>query len=59
MALSPSRIKIDQDGQRIEATLETGEPLTLVVRGEPHELCRDQVLRVLSAPKGCEDRNPV
>jgi trehalose/maltose hydrolase-like predicted phosphorylase len=53
------KIKIDQDGQLLEATLEAGDPMTLVVRDEPHELCRDHVLRVLSAPKDYKDRNPV
>ena len=40
------KIRIDQAKQRVEATLEAGEPMTLVVSGEPHELRRDQALRV-------------
>jgi trehalose/maltose hydrolase-like predicted phosphorylase len=40
------RIRIEQAGQRLEATLEAGQPMTLVVSGEPHELRRDQMLRV-------------
>jgi trehalose/maltose hydrolase-like predicted phosphorylase len=43
------RIKIDQTKQRLDATLEEGEPMTLVVSGTPHELRRDQVLRVSAA----------
>ena len=37
-----------------EATLETGDPMTLVLRGEPHELRRDQALRIFDegAPAG-------
>ncbi|MDR3534564.1 MAG: glycosyl hydrolase family 65 protein [Rhodopila sp.] len=42
------RIRIDQDKQRLEATLESGEPMILVVRDEPHELRRDQALRVFT-----------
>ena len=51
------KIRIDQAKQLVEATLEAGEPMTLVVSGEPHELRRGQTLRVgigksdvLSAP---------
>lgn len=40
------KIKIDQDKQCIEATLEDGEPMTLAVSGEPYELHRDQTLEV-------------
>ena len=40
------KISIDQTEQRLEATLEAGEPMTLVVSNEPHELCRGQALRV-------------
>jgi trehalose/maltose hydrolase-like predicted phosphorylase len=40
------KIRIDQPGQLVEATLEAGEPMTLVVSGMPHELRRDQTLRV-------------
>ncbi len=40
------KIKIDQTKQRLDATLEEGEPMTLVVTGTPHELRRGEVLRV-------------
>jgi trehalose/maltose hydrolase-like predicted phosphorylase len=40
------KIKIDQDKQRLEATLEKGEPMTFGIRGDPHELRRDQMVRV-------------
>jgi trehalose/maltose hydrolase-like predicted phosphorylase len=40
------RIKIDQLREYIEATLEEGEPMTLVVSGTSHELRRDQALQV-------------
>jgi trehalose/maltose hydrolase-like predicted phosphorylase len=40
------RIKIFQGGQLVEATLEAGEPVQLVVCGQPHELRRDRTLRV-------------
>jgi trehalose/maltose hydrolase-like predicted phosphorylase len=40
------KISIDQTEQRLEATLEAGEPMTLVVSNEPQELCRGQALRV-------------
>jgi trehalose/maltose hydrolase-like predicted phosphorylase len=40
------RIKIVQDEQFVEATLEAGEPMTLVVNGQPHELRGDRPLRV-------------
>ena len=40
------KISIDQTEQRLEATLEAGEPMTLVVSSEPQELCRGQALRV-------------
>lgn len=42
------KIKIDQNEQILEATLEAGDSMTLVVRGEPHELRRDQALRVFA-----------
>jgi trehalose/maltose hydrolase-like predicted phosphorylase len=42
------KIRIDQRKRLLEATLETGDPMTLVVRGEPHELRRDQALRVFA-----------
>ena len=40
------RIRIDQTKQRVEATLEAGEPMTLFVSGEPHDLRGDRTLRV-------------
>jgi trehalose/maltose hydrolase-like predicted phosphorylase len=39
-------MSIDQTEQRLEATLEGGEPMTLVVSNERQELCRGQTLRV-------------
>jgi trehalose/maltose hydrolase-like predicted phosphorylase len=42
------KIRIEQAKQILEATLEAGEPMTLVVSGEPHELRRDQMLRVFA-----------
>ena len=53
------RIRIDQGEQLVEATLEAGEPMTLVVSGQPHELRRDRTLRLSctlrTPPKGCTD----
>jgi trehalose/maltose hydrolase-like predicted phosphorylase len=43
------RMRIDQAKQCLEATLERGEPMTLVVSGTSHELRRNQALRVSSA----------
>jgi trehalose/maltose hydrolase-like predicted phosphorylase len=40
------RIKIVPGGQLVEATLEAGEPMSLVVHGEPHELRRHRTLHV-------------
>ena len=40
------RIKIVPGGQLVEATLEAGEPMSLVVCGEPYELRRHRTLRV-------------
>jgi trehalose/maltose hydrolase-like predicted phosphorylase len=40
------RIKIAQGEQLVEATLEAGEPMTLLVSGQPHDLRRDRTLRV-------------
>ena len=40
------KIKIDQGEQLVEAALESGEPMTLVVSGKPHELRRDRSVRV-------------
>ena len=42
------KFRIDQAKQLVEATLEAGEPMTLVVSGDPHELRRDQALRVFA-----------
>ena len=42
------KIRIDQTKQRVEATLETGEPMTLEVSGKLHELRRGQALRVFT-----------
>jgi trehalose/maltose hydrolase-like predicted phosphorylase len=44
------RIKIVPGEQLVEATLEAGEPTTLVISGQPHELRRDRTLRV--SPQG-------
>ena len=40
------KMTIDQDKQCLEATLEKGEPMTLVVSGTSHQLRRGQALRV-------------
>ncbi len=40
------RIKIVQDARSVDATLEAGEPMKLVVCGEPHEVRGDRALRV-------------
>ncbi|MFY9642742.1 MAG: glycosyl hydrolase family 65 protein [Rhodomicrobium sp.] len=45
------KIKIGQDKQRIEATLEEGEPMTLAVSGEPHGLRRGLPLHVCFRPQ--------
>ena len=47
------KIKIDQTRQCLEATLEEGEAMTLVVSGEPHEFRRHQVLRVSAEGSPC------
>jgi trehalose/maltose hydrolase-like predicted phosphorylase len=53
------KIRIDQPGQLVEATLVAGEPMTLVVSGKPHELRRDQALRVFCGiPSGSMVRQP-
>jgi trehalose/maltose hydrolase-like predicted phosphorylase len=53
------KIRIDQPGQLVEATLVAGEPMTLVVSGKPHELRRDQTLRVFCGiPSGSMVRQP-
>jgi trehalose/maltose hydrolase-like predicted phosphorylase len=43
------RIKIVPGEQVVEATLEAGEPMTLVVSDQPHKLRRDRTLRVSTA----------
>jgi trehalose/maltose hydrolase-like predicted phosphorylase len=40
------KISIDRKKQTVEATLEAGEPMIVVVRGEPHEVRRDRGLLV-------------
>ncbi|MGA7385143.1 MAG: glycosyl hydrolase family 65 protein [Methylocella sp.] len=53
------KIRIEQAKQLVEATLEAGEPMTLVVSGEPHELRRDQTLRVFAEkPYGSKTHHP-
>ena len=42
------RVRIDRVEQLVEATLEAGEPMALVVRGAPHELRRDQAIKVVA-----------
>ena len=53
------RIKIVPREQSVEAMLEAGEPMKLVVSGQPHELRCDRTLRVCCAlrtpPKGYTD----
>jgi len=45
------RIKIDQDKQVLEATLEAGETMRLVVKGNEHELHPDAALRVFTGKR--------
>jgi trehalose/maltose hydrolase-like predicted phosphorylase len=54
------KIGIEQAGQVVQATLEGGEPMTLTVSGEPHELRRDKTLRVVTGgrPNGSKARRP-
>ena len=40
------KIRIDQDKRRLEATLTSGAPMTIVVRREPRELRRDPALQL-------------
>ncbi len=48
------KIKIVQDKQLVEATLEGGEPMRLLVSGQPHELQRDRTLRIaVNMPTTC------
>jgi trehalose/maltose hydrolase-like predicted phosphorylase len=52
------KIRIEQTKQSLEVTLETGEPMTLFVSGERHELCRDHMLQVLfGKPFGSKARH--
>jgi trehalose/maltose hydrolase-like predicted phosphorylase len=44
------RIRIDQTTRMFEATLESGQPMMLVVKGEQHELCQGPALRVVTGP---------
>ncbi len=54
------RIRIDQSKQCLEATLEKGEPMTLVVSGTSHELRRKQVLLVSTGrPDRLKARQPM
>jgi trehalose/maltose hydrolase-like predicted phosphorylase len=46
------KIRIDQVKQCLEATLEEGEPMTLVVTGTARELRRNQLLRVSAVKPG-------
>jgi trehalose/maltose hydrolase-like predicted phosphorylase len=51
------QIRIDQTGQRLEATLASGEPMTIIVGGEPHGLRGDKPLRVPTGrPIGTDQR---
>src|ERR1700733_3415848 len=43
------KVRIDQVRQLLEATLEAGAAMALIARGKPHELRRDQTLRVFAA----------
>ena len=53
------RIRIEQPTQLVEATLEAGEPMMLIVSGEPHELRRDRALKVMvSRRNGSNDLHP-
>jgi trehalose/maltose hydrolase-like predicted phosphorylase len=50
-------IRINQSGQRLEVTLASGDPMTIVTRGEPHELRGNKPLRVLmGSPIGTDQR---
>ena len=40
------KVRVEQAPQLLEATLEAGEPMTVIVRGEVHELRGDRALRV-------------
>ncbi len=45
-------ISIDSGKHSLEATLETGKPMTILVGGEPHELRRGEALRVAMGSPG-------
>jgi hypothetical protein len=44
--VADASIRIDRAKQCLKATLEEGEPMTLVVSGTSHQLSPDQALRV-------------
>ena len=53
------RIKIVQGARSVDATLEAGEPMKLVVCGQAHELRRDRPLRVSAErPNGPQAPDP-
>ena len=53
------KIRIDRAGQFLEATLEAGEPMMLVVSGEAYRLTGDQALQVfVGRPDGSKARRP-
>ena len=39
------KVRVEQARTRIQATLETGEPMTIFIGGEPHELRRGSPVR--------------
>ena len=47
-------IRIDQRKRLLEAVLEAGEPMTILVAGKHHELCSNQALRVSVQPSGIQ-----
>jgi trehalose/maltose hydrolase-like predicted phosphorylase len=53
-------IRIEQAGQILEAMLDAGEPMTLVVSGEPHELRCGTTLRAVTGgrPQASRARQP-
>ena len=54
------KIRINQVKQFVEATLEAGEPMKLVVSGDSHELSRGQVLRVFAGrPDASKNLQPL
>lgn len=46
------KVRIDQRQHIIEATLEAGEPMTLIVRGQPHQLRSDAPVSVPMESQG-------